>query len=81
MARPMNLWQRKITPIYQQIILQNDPESAKAQKDSSKAPDASELYLFWWIVHMKQIRKHKDGTNTFKKVTKKHHSFISIGFL
>ena len=26
MARPMNLWQRRITPIDQQIILQKDPE-------------------------------------------------------
>ena len=81
MARPINLWQRRITPIYQQIILQKDPESAKAQKNSPKAPDALELYLFWRIVHMKQIRKHRDGTNTFKKVTKKHHSFILTGFL
>ena len=81
MARPINLWQRRITPIYQQIILQKDPKSAKAQKNSPKAPDALELYLFWRIVHMKQIRKHRDGTNTFKKVIKKHHSFISTCLL
>ena len=35
MAQPMNLWQRRITPIEQQIILQKDRESAKAQKDGS----------------------------------------------
>jgi len=67
MARPMNLWQRRITPIDQQIILQKDTESAKTQKDSSKAPDATELYLFWRVIHMEQIWKHRNGTNTFKK--------------
>ena len=81
MARPMNLWQRRITPIDQQIILQKDPESAKTQKDSSKAPDVTELYLFWRIIHMERIWKHRNGTNTFKKVIKKHHSFISTGLL
>jgi hypothetical protein len=58
-----------------------NPESAKTQKDSSKAPDATELYLFWRIIHMEQIWKHRNGTNTFKKVIKKHHSFISTGLL
>jgi len=81
MARLMNLWKWRITPIDQQIILQKDPESAKMQKDSSKAPDAAELYLLWWIIHMEHIRKHRNGINTFKKVIKKHHSFISAGLL
>jgi len=76
----MNLWKWRITPIDQQIILQKDPESAKMQKDSSKAPDAAELYLLWWIIHMEHIRKHRNGINTFKKVIKKHHSFISVVF-
>ena len=68
MARLMNLWQWRITPIDQQIILQKDPESAKTQKDSSKEPDVTELCLFWRIIHMQQIWKHRNGANTFKKV-------------
>ena len=81
MARSMNLWQWGITPINQQIILQKDPESPKTQKDSSKEPDVTELYLFWRIIHMEQIWKHRNGANTFKKVIKKQHSFISTGLL
>ena len=79
MALPMNLWQWRITPIGQQIILQKDSESAKTQKDSSKEPDVTELYLFWRIIHMERIWKHGNGANTFKKVIKKYHSFISTG--
>ena len=81
MARPMNLWQWRITPINQQIILQKDTESAKMQKDSSKALDVTDLYQFWRIIHMEHIWKHRNGTNTFKEVIKKYHSFISTGLL
>ena len=31
------------------------------EKDSSKAPDVTNLYLFWWIIHMEQIWKHMNG--------------------
>jgi len=51
------------------------------QEDRSKAPDVIELYLFWQIIHIKQIRKHRNGINTFKKVIKMHHSFIATGLL
>ena len=51
------------------------------QKDSSKALDGKELYLFWQIIHMEYLWKHRNGTNTFKKVIKKYHSFISTGLL
>ena len=78
---PEHLRQRGIASKHQQIILQKDTGSTKAQKNSPKAPDASELYLFWWIIQMEQIWKHRNGTNTFKKVIKKHHSFISTGLL
>ena len=55
MARPMNLWQRRITPKDQQIILPKTQSQPKSKSTVQKALDVTELYLFWRIIHMEQI--------------------------
>ena len=53
MARPMNLWQWRITPIDQQVILQKDSRSAtKAEEQPRKVLDNIESYQIQRIIHV-----------------------------
>ena len=53
MARPMNHWQRRITPVDQQVILQKDSRSAtKAEEQPRKVLDNTESYQIRRIIHV-----------------------------